>query len=88
MTKDDARALILERCPQFTAQDLDDLEACSPSELAELVASIEDLRKPGPDGWAILLEIMSACVAFANVVAPLAGAVQSVVGIAQAAKGL
>jgi hypothetical protein len=87
MTKDDARALILERCPQFTAQDLDDLEGCSPAELAELVSSINDLRKPGPDGWAILLEILSACEAFANVIVPLTGAVQGVVGVVQAAKG-
>lgn len=86
MTKDDAIAAILARQNALSAQDLEDLCACSPDELAALVASYSDLRKAGPDVWAVVLAVFSECAALANLIVPIEGAIQGAVGIAQAAK--
>lgn len=87
MTKDGAIALITAQQTALTAQDVEDLAACSPDECAELVRSYNDLRKPGPDAWAVVLAIFKECADLANLIVPLEGAIQGAVGIANAAQG-
>lgn len=87
MTKDDAIAAILARQNALSAQDIEDLAACSPTELGELVSAMNDLRQPGPDAWAVVLSVFKEVAELANLIIPLEGAIQGAVGIAQAAKG-
>jgi hypothetical protein len=47
-----------------------------------ILQSWADAKKiPGPDGWAVFMQILRACADVANLVIPIEGAVQGIVSI-------
>lgn len=86
MTREDAVAQIVAKTPPpgLSEADVNGILDCSPDELALLVQSHKDSgAMPSASAWDVFLEIAGGCVAVANVVIPITGALAGVYGIAK-----
>ncbi len=85
VSRADVAAQVLAAFPGVSPQQLDRMlsGAMPADEIAVVVRSWNDAKVvPGPDAWAVFLKILKACADVADLVIPVEGAVQGVIGIA------
>jgi len=83
LTREEAVAKVVALTSMSEA-DINGLLDCSPDELALIVQSIKDRGlMPSRSAWDEVMTILGACVAVANLVIPLTGAISGVYGLTQ-----
>ena len=81
MTREEAVAKIVA-AGTFSGPDMDGLLDCSPPELALIVQTIHDRAlSPPKSAWDYVVEVFGDCVAVADVVIPLTGAIAGLYGL-------
>ena len=74
---------MMEAVAWFAGKPHSDRPPCVSPVIADLLRSWNDAKVvPGPDAWAVFLKILKACADVADLVIPVEGAVQGVIGIA------
>jgi hypothetical protein len=84
MTADEAIAAIVSAVPSLSEEDVRGLLACTDEERVLIIQSYRDASKmPKASSWSVILTILGECVALANMVIPISGAIQGAYGVAR-----
>jgi hypothetical protein len=76
VTAEDAISAIVSAVPSLSEADVRGVLACSDDERELIIRSYRDAGKmPHESAWDVILSILGECVALANLVIPISGAI-------------